>query len=158
MQSLNIKNQHSIPLFSANSYPFLARNFASYTRLGPSANRRRTGVLRGLDGRTVTKQMSKRTTKNKKSTKMDDDMQNKPNLYGFYAKNSDSAKKQTQTNPIQTQNKPIFTPKIRPQTKNKPNSNPFSTLIFVFTFILCINKITLCFKIPCLSSGFTKYG
>ena len=48
-------------------------------------------------------------------------VENKPNFMHFYAKNPDSSQKQTQTNPIQTQNKAIFTPKNQPQTKNKPN-------------------------------------
>jgi hypothetical protein len=48
-------------------------------------------------------------------------MQNKPNLYRFCAVNSDCTKKQTQTNPIQTQNKAIFRTKNHHQTQNKPN-------------------------------------
>ena len=51
-------------------------------------------------------------------------MQNKPNLCRFQAKNSYYEKKQTQTNPIQTQNKPIFRTKNHPQTQYKPNPNP----------------------------------
>ena len=51
-------------------------------------------------------------------------MQNKPNLCRFQAKNSCYEKKQTQTNPIQTQNKAIFNPPAAPQSQNKPNSNP----------------------------------
>jgi hypothetical protein len=47
-------------------------------------------------------------------------MQNKPNLCRFQAVNRDCTKKQTQTNPIQTQNKAIFTPKNRPQTQTNP--------------------------------------
>ena len=54
-------------------------------------------------------------------------MQNKPNLCVFWAKNSYYEKKQTQTNPIQTQNKAIFCTKNRPQSQNKPNPNPISS-------------------------------
>jgi hypothetical protein len=61
------------------------------------------------------------------STKNNLIMQNKPNLCPFYPLNADSYKKQTQSNPIQTQNKAIFTPKNRPQSQNKPNSNPIQT-------------------------------
>jgi hypothetical protein len=53
-------------------------------------------------------------------------MQNKPNFMRFYAKNSYYEKKQTQTNPIQTQNKAIFSTKNHHQSQNKPNSNPIS--------------------------------
>ena len=52
---------------------------------------------------------------------MEDNLQNKPNFMRFYALNADSEEKQTQTKPIQTQFKPIFTTKNRPQTQNKPN-------------------------------------
>jgi len=51
-------------------------------------------------------------------------MQNKPNLCVFWAVNGDCEEKQTQTNPIQTQNKAIFCTKNPPQSQNKPNSNP----------------------------------
>ena len=51
-------------------------------------------------------------------------MQNKPNLCGFQAVSGDYEEKQTQTNPIQTQNKAIFSTKNRHQSQNKPNSNP----------------------------------
>jgi hypothetical protein len=47
-------------------------------------------------------------------------MQNKPNLCRFWAVSGDYEKKQTQTNPIQTQNKAIFCTKNRPQNQNKP--------------------------------------
>jgi hypothetical protein len=52
-------------------------------------------------------------------------MQNKPNLCGFQAKNSYYEKKQTQSNPIQSQFKPIFRTKNHPQTQNKPNQTQF---------------------------------
>jgi hypothetical protein len=52
-------------------------------------------------------------------------MQNKPNLCPFWAKNSYYEKKQTQSNPIQTQNKAIFTPKNHPQSQNKPKQTQF---------------------------------
>jgi len=52
-------------------------------------------------------------------------MQNKPNLCGFQAVSGDYEEKQTQTNPIQTQNKAIFSTKNRPQTQNKPNQTQF---------------------------------
>ena len=96
-------------------------SFASYARLGPSANRRRALAHRGLAGRPVTQQMSKRTTKNKKSIRMEVKMQNKPNFMRFCAVNDDCEEKQTQSNPIQTQNKAIFTTKNQPQTQYKPN-------------------------------------
>jgi hypothetical protein len=51
-------------------------------------------------------------------------MQNKPNLCVFWAVSGDCEEKQTQTNPIQTQNKAIFRTKNPHQTQNKPNSNP----------------------------------
>jgi len=53
-------------------------------------------------------------------------MQNKPNLCVFWAVSGDCEEKQTQTNPIQTQNKANFDPSATPQTQNKPNSNPIS--------------------------------
>jgi len=56
-------------------------------------------------------------------------MQNKPNLCLFRAVRGDCEEKQTQTNPIQTQNKAIFNPPANPQTQNKPNqtqTNPAS--------------------------------
>jgi len=59
-----------------------------------------------------------------KSIVLDAFMQNKPNLCPFCPVNDDYEEKQTQTNPIQTQNKAIFSTKNRPQTQNKPNSNP----------------------------------
>ena len=51
-------------------------------------------------------------------------MRNKPNLCVFWAVSGDCEEKQTQTNPIQSQNKAIFRTKNRPQSQNKPNSNP----------------------------------
>jgi len=51
-------------------------------------------------------------------------MQNKPNLCVFWAVSDDCEEKQTQTNPIQTQNKPNFDLSATPQSQNKPNSNP----------------------------------
>jgi len=56
-------------------------------------------------------------------------MQNKPNFMRFYALNRDYEEKQTQTNPIQTQNKANSSPSATPQSQNKPNqtqSNPIS--------------------------------
>ena len=99
---------------------FLARNFASYARLGPSANRRCTEVLRGLDGWPVTQQMSKRTAKNKISTVLKEDMQNKPNLCPFSPKNADSTKKQTQF-------KPKTNPFLPPKTSLATETNPIQT-------------------------------
>jgi hypothetical protein len=115
MQTLTNKNQHSNLLFSAELFldtslnPFLMRNFASYARLGPSADRRRTGVHRGSDGRPVTQQMSKRTTKNTDQNAII--MQNKPNFMPFLRPKSRFPQKtnpiQTQSNPKQTQSNPI---------------------------------------------------
>jgi len=62
-----------------------------------------------------------------KSIKKNLIMQNKPNLCVFWAVSGDCEEKQTQTNPIQTQNKANFDPSAAPQTQNKPNSNPIST-------------------------------
>ena len=49
---------------------FLARSFAAYARLGSSADRRCTEVLRGPADRPVTQQMRKRTTKKQKNAKI----------------------------------------------------------------------------------------
>jgi len=51
-------------------------------------------------------------------------MQNKPNLCLFQAVSGDCEEKQTQTNPIQTQNKANFCTKNPHQSQNKPNPNP----------------------------------
>ncbi len=93
---------------------FLVRAFASYARLGPSADRRRTVVHRGSDGRTVTQQMSKRTTKNKNQSKWNELCKTNP-IYAFFKPKTaimrKNKPKQTQfkakTNPIQTQSNPI---------------------------------------------------
>ena len=53
-------------------------------------------------------------------------MQNKPNLCGFQAVKGDCEEKQTQTNPIQTQNKANSSLSAPYQSQNKPNSNPFA--------------------------------
>ena len=63
---------------------------------------------------------------------MEEDMQNKPNFMRFCAVNDDYEKKQTQTNPIQTQFKAIFTPKNQPQTQNKPNLKRAGEKDFVY--------------------------
>ena len=60
---------------------------------------------------------------------MNEDMQNKPNFRRFCTANADSTQKQTQSNPIQTQFKAIFTPKNQPKTQNKPKK------LFVTAFI-----------------------
>jgi hypothetical protein len=52
-------------------------------------------------------------------------MRNKPNLCVFWAVNGDCEEKQTQTNPIQSQNKAIFCTKNPPQSQNKPNQTQF---------------------------------
>jgi len=57
-------------------------------------------------------------------------MQNKPNLCVFQAVSGDCEEKQTQTNPIQTQNKANFDLSAAPQTQNKPNSNPKQSQFF----------------------------
>ena len=139
MQPLNRPSKHLFTCLliylSTRLSPFLVRNFVSYARLGPSADRRRTVVHRGSDGRTVTPQMSKKTTKNKKSIVLEQNMQNKPNLCPFQAKNSYYEKKQTQSNPIQTQYKAIFTPKTTPKPKTNPikaNTNPILHAIWRF--------------------------
>jgi len=49
------------------------------------------------------------------------EMQNKPNLRVFWAVSGDYEEKQTQTNPIQTQNKPNSSLSAAPQSQNKPN-------------------------------------
>ncbi len=54
-------------------------------------------------------------------------MQNKPNLCVFWAASGDCEEKQTQTNPIQTQNKANSSLSAAPQSQNKPNSNPISS-------------------------------
>jgi len=59
-----------------------------------------------------------------KSIKKNLIMQNKPNLCVFWAVSGDCEEKQTQTNPIQTQNKANSDLSATPQTQNKPNSNP----------------------------------
>ena len=46
-------------------------------------------------------------------------VQNKPNFMRFYAKNPDSTKKQSQTNPIQTHFYPQKPPHKPKQTQNK---------------------------------------
>jgi len=61
-----------------------------------------------------------------KSIKMNVIMQNKPNLCVFWAVSGDCEEKQTQTNPIQTQNKANFDPSAPYQSQNKPNSKPIS--------------------------------
>ena len=48
-------------------------------------------------------------------------MQNKPNLCVFWAVSGDCEEKQTQTNPIQTQNKANFDLSAPYQSQNKPN-------------------------------------
>jgi len=58
-------------------------------------------------------------------------MQNKPNLCGFQAVSGDYEEKQTQTNPIQTQNKPNSSLSATPQSQNKPNSNPIKANYFL---------------------------
>jgi hypothetical protein len=65
-----------------------------------------------------------RSSRHKKPLKSDQNgiiMQNKPNLCVFWAVSGDCEEKQTQSNPIQTQNKAIFDPPATPQTQNKPN-------------------------------------
>ena len=97
------------PLLTMNLLSiFLVRIFASYARLGPSADRRRPVVLRGSAVRPVTQQMSKRTTKNAKQTQ-------------FILFLRQKCRFRQKTNPIRTQNKAIFTPKNQPQNQNKPN-------------------------------------
>ena len=70
------------------------------------------------------------------STKMEQDMQNKPNSCPFQAVSGDYEEKQTQTNPIQTQNKAIFCAKNRPQTQYRPNSNPIKPNFRTSPFVL----------------------
>jgi len=54
-------------------------------------------------------------------------MQNKPNLCVFWAVSGDCEEKQTQTNPIQTQNKANFDLSAPYQSQNKPNFEPKQT-------------------------------
>ena len=84
---------------------FLVRNFASYTRLN-QVNQFAQFAF---------------------SIVLNLIMQNKPNLCLFWAVSGDCEEKQTQTNPIQTQNKAIFNPPAALQSQNKPNSNPISS-------------------------------
>ena len=51
-------------------------------------------------------------------------MQNKPNLCVFWAVSDDCEEKQTQSNPIQSQNKAIFGLSAPLQSQNKPNPPP----------------------------------
>jgi len=89
-------------LFSEELRRFLVRSFAAYTSLNQ------------VD------QFAQAT----KSIKKNLIMQNKPNLCVFWAKNSYYEEKQTQTNPIQTQNKANSSLSAALQSQNKPNSNP----------------------------------
>ena len=112
------------------------------------------------------------------STRIEQDMQNKPNFIHFCAKNHDSSKKQTQTNPIQNHfypQKPTPKQKTKPiQTQNKPNlcwsscpnpacgitklrkakkTNPISILLhFASTKYTCFEKKTG------YNDGLDKYG
>jgi len=52
-------------------------------------------------------------------------MQNKPNLCVFWAVSGDYEKKQTQTNPIQTQNKPNFDLSAPIKAKTNPIQTQF---------------------------------
>jgi len=95
---INIKNQHSDPLFSAELYPFLVRTFASYARLN----------------------QVNQFAQSAKSIKKNLFMQNKPNLCVFWAVSGDCEEKQTQTNPIQSQNKANSSLSAPPKAKTNP--------------------------------------
>jgi len=82
----------------------------SDTSLSPSADRSNYKPPRRLSGGKI----------NQKNTFM----QNKPNLCVFWAVSGDCEEKQTQTNPIQTQNKANFDLSAPYQSQFKPNSNP----------------------------------
>jgi len=74
-------------------------------------------------------------------------MQNKPNLCVFQAVSGDCEEKQTQTNPIQTQNKANFDPSATPQSQNKPNPNTNPTVISTFfLFMILPHKDPLYFS------------
>ena len=116
MQALTTANKYPATLFSVELF--------SDTRLSQQPA---GGVLKYSEDWLAGVQRSSRQKKPlKSSTILNAFMQNKPNLCRFYAKNPDSAQKRTQTNPIQTQFKPIFTTKNQPQTQIKPNTNPIS--------------------------------
>jgi len=92
-------------LFSEELRRFLVRSFAAYTSLNQ------------VD------QFAQAT----KSIKINLIMQNKPNLCAFWAVNGDCEEKQTQTNPIQTQNKAnsSLSAPIKAKTNPiKPNFEP----------------------------------
>ena len=118
-------------------FSFLVRSFASYARLGPSADRRCTGVLRGSAVRPVTQQMNRRTTKN--SIKMGMNMQNKPNLRNDQINatpnltnsyENKSLHRCGRNKPNQTQFKPKTKPFFIPKTAPKAKTNPIQTQFF----------------------------
>ena len=117
-------------LFTADPNPFLVRAFASYARLGPSADRRRTEVLRGSAGRPVTQQMNKRTTKNDQNRV---NMQNKPNLRKTQMNAKPVPKETYGELPLRLhpQNKPK-------QTQFKANFKPAPTPASPFCFSLVL--------------------
>ena len=116
-------NQHSIILFSAELF--------SDTRL---SQQQTGGVLLHIEDWLAGVQRSSRQKKPLKTTKMEQDMQNKPNFKNgeipttpFLTKDygNKPPRRHPQNKPKQTQNKANFDLSAAPQSQNKPNQTQF---------------------------------